>query len=84
MGNAPEGLALVCSAATAAEADLIRQLLKSAGFHVEFVPPDTTGMFGTTGSMHVHVRADEQEEAREFLHELQNSQAVDPDGQSAE
>jgi len=73
--TAPEGLALVCSAPTPSEADLVRQFLQDAGFHVEFVAPVTTGAFGTSGSNHVFVRADEEKEAREFLNQLQEKSA---------
>ena len=65
----PEGLALIYTAPTAPEADLTRQMLGYAGFRVEYVPA-TTGVFGTTGSVHVYVHADEETEAREFLDEL--------------
>ena len=71
--TAPEGLALVCSARTAPEGDLIRQILRDAGFHVEYVPPMTTGLFGTSGSVHVYVHAREQEEACEFLRQLRET-----------
>ena len=67
---APEGLAIVCSAASPAEGDLIRQILRDAGFHVEYVPAVTTGVFGTSGSAHVFVHASEEREAREFLSQL--------------
>lgn len=63
----PEGLALVHMAATTAEADLLRQVLADAGFHPEFVPSHSTGVFGTSGSPYVCVRKDEAGEVREFL-----------------
>jgi hypothetical protein len=72
---APEGLALVCSAPTPSEADLVRQILQDAGFHVEFVPAVNTGAFGTSGSIHVFVRLDQEKEAREFLDQLQEKSA---------
>jgi hypothetical protein len=68
--TAPEGLDLVCSAPSTCEGDWIRQVLQDAGFHVEFVPPVTTGAFGTSGSAHVYVHAAEAKEAREFLVQL--------------
>lgn len=69
----PKGLVLVHSAPSTAEADLIRQYLENAGFHVEYVPPVTTGAFGTTGSVHVYVHVDQEEDAREFLRQLLDS-----------
>ena len=65
--TAPDGLALVHSATNPAEADYLRQVLQGEGFHVEYVPPVTTGIFGTTGSPHIFVAAEEEDEAREFL-----------------
>ena len=67
LATAPKGLALVFSASIPAEADWIRQVLRNAGFHVEYVPPVTTGVFGTSGSAHVYVRADQNQDAREFI-----------------
>ena len=79
--TAPEGLALVCSAPTPSEADLVRQFLRDAGFHVEFVPPVNTGAFGTSGSNHVFVRADEEEDALKFLNQLQQDAAGEEEGE---
>lgn len=70
LSNAPEGLAFVCAASTAAEADLIRQMLRDAGFAVEHVAASATGVFGTTGNANVYVHTDEEKEAREFLSQL--------------
>ena len=70
---APEGLAIVCSAANPAEGDLVRQMLRDAGFHVEYVPAVTTGVFGTSGSAHVFVHASEEREAHEFLSQLRET-----------
>lgn len=70
LSNAPEGLAFVCAAPTAAEADLIRQMLRDAGFTVEHVAASATGVFGTTGNANVYVHAGEEAEAREFLSQL--------------
>jgi DNA-dependent RNA polymerase auxiliary subunit epsilon len=69
--TAPDGLQIVHSASNVCEADWIREMLQDAGFHVEYVPPVTTGAFGTSGSVHIYVRADEAKEAREFLAQLQ-------------
>ena len=67
---APEGLAVVYTARTPSEAELVRQILQKAGFHVEYVPPATTGAFGTSGSVYVYVHAGEKESAQEFLSQL--------------
>ncbi len=69
--TAPEGLALVYTASNSSEADWVRQVLRDAGFHVEFVPSATTGAFGMSGSVHVYVHTEEVKEALEFLRELQ-------------
>jgi len=71
--TAPEGLALVYSAGNPSEADLTRQVLRDAGFHVEYVPSVTTGVFGTTGSAHVYVDACQEKEACEFLRQLRET-----------
>jgi hypothetical protein len=71
--TAPEGLALVCSASTPAEADLIREVLRNAGFPVEYVPAVTTGAFGTTGNVHIYVQAGQEQGAREFLSQLRET-----------
>ena len=68
--TAPEGLALVHSAANPPEAALISQILQNAGFLVEYVPPATTGAFGTSGSRHVYVHANQKQDACEFLSQL--------------
>jgi hypothetical protein len=71
--STPDGLAHVGSAPNPAEAELTRQTLIDAGFHVEYVPSVTTGVFGTTGSVHVYVRASEKNETCEFLRQLQQT-----------
>ena len=68
--TAPKGLVLLHSAQNPSEADLIRQILQDAGFHVEYVPATTTGVFGTSGSVHVYVHTSEREDAHEFLRQL--------------
>lgn len=68
--TAPSGLRLVYSAPTASEAEWLRQMLLQSGFHVEFVPSITSGIFGTTGSVDVYVEAEQAEDAIEFLGEL--------------
>ena len=73
--NAPEGLALVYSAASPPEADWVRQVLLSAEFHVEYVAASTTGVFGTSGNVHVYVHAGQEKEAREFLSQLREKAA---------
>jgi hypothetical protein len=78
--TAPKDLLLIHSAPTPAEADLLRQMLHSAGFHVEYVPPATTGAFGSTGSVHVYVRANEKKDACEFISQLWETPEQEYDG----
>lgn len=77
--KAPRGLSLVYCAATVAEADLMRQVLEEAGFHPEFVPSVTTGVFGTTGSAYVFVPKAETEEVESFLKQYFTSPPIDED-----
>lgn len=63
------GMKLLHSASTAAEADLLRQILAEAGFHMEHVPSASTGVFGTFGNSNIYVRAEEFEDAEQFLRE---------------
>ena len=69
MATEPTGLVLIHSALNPAEADLLRQVLQNEGIRVEYVPPVTTGVFGTTGSPYIYVPADQETEARNFLRE---------------
>ena len=82
INSTPEGMAHVHTAPTPSEADLIRQMLRDAGFHVEYVPPVTTAVFGTSGSNHVFVRADQEKEAREFLNYLQEASLEEQEGET--
>lgn len=68
---APEGLEIVYIARTPSEAELVRQILIKAGFHMEYVPPPLTGALGTSGSVCVYVHAGKKESAQEFLSQLQ-------------
>lgn len=77
--TAPEGLALVFSAPTTVEADLIRQVLQNAGFHVEYVSPVSTGVFGTRGSVHVYVHASQEKDACEFISQLRETTGEEQD-----
>lgn len=65
--EARSGLRLLHMAGTSAEADLLRQVLSGAGFQMEYVPTSSVGVFGTTGSNRVYVRAEEFDEAEAFL-----------------
>ncbi len=68
-GAAPHGLALLHVAGTMAEAEMLRQVLTEAEFHVEYVAGAATGIFGTAGNNSVYVQANEFEHARAFLDE---------------
>lgn len=77
--TAPSGLKLLHSASTASEAELLRQTLLEAGFHVEYVPSKSSGIFGTTGSVDVYVKAEETGEALAFLREWERYQGEVPE-----
>jgi hypothetical protein len=64
---APDGMRWIHTADNAAEADMLRQMLQANGFHVEFVPSATAGVFGTTGSPHIYMPEDEADAASQFL-----------------
>ncbi len=63
----PDGLKLLFTAASSPEAELLRQVLIEAGFHIEFVPSTVTGVFGLTGNTCIYVPAGEYAEAQAFL-----------------
>lgn len=71
--NAPEGLALIYTAANTVEAEMLRQILNEAGFHAEFVPSSFMGIFGAGGNSDIYVAADEAEAAGKFLKEYLES-----------
>jgi hypothetical protein len=63
----PDGLKLLFTATSAAEADLLRQVLVEAEFDVEYVSSTMTGIFGTSGNPCIYVRTGEYGEALAFL-----------------
>lgn len=70
------GLKLLHTANTAAEAEMLRQLLADAGFYVEYVPSASTGMFGTSGSSTIYVRPLEYDDANLFLNQFYSSNSI--------
>jgi len=76
--TAPDGLALIFSAPPRPEADWVRQVLAEGGFHPEYVPSISTGVFGTTGSVHIFVPAEEKARALAFLEELWAAPIIAP------
>ena len=73
--DVPEGLAIAYTAANSAEADMVRQMLQDAGFHVEYVASYRSGVWIAGSSVHVYIHADEVEEARLFLRQLNEKAA---------
>lgn len=65
----PDGLKLLYTALSVAEAEMLSQMLIEAGFHIEFVPSTMTGVFGMTGNHLIYVHANELEKATGFLEE---------------
>lgn len=68
--GAPRGLVLLHVTATTAEADMLRQVLTEAGFHMEYVAGAATGIFGTTGNNSIYVQSAEFDQADAFLKEF--------------
>lgn len=68
-GPAPEGLELLHTAGTAAEAEMLSEVLAEAGFHMEHVASPGMGIFGSVGNSSVYVRSEEFHEAAAFLKE---------------
>lgn len=73
LNTSPQGLRLIHAADHPAEADLLRQVLAEAGFHVEYVPSIGTGVFGTQGNRNVYVHESQADEAAAFLAEYMNA-----------
>lgn len=68
--DTPDGLVYLYSERTSEEAELTRQILREAGFHVEFVPQMWSGIYGQRGSPDIYVRTDEVQEVLGFLKDL--------------
>ncbi len=73
-------LRLLHTANTTAEADMLRQLLIDAGFHIEYVPSASTGIFGTSGSSSIYIQPDQFEDADAFLKQYYSSDLTAPTG----
>ena len=67
----PDGLKMLYSAVSAAEADLLRQILAEAEFHPQFVPSTGTAL-GITGNPCIYVPTGEYSEASAFLNDYFN------------
>lgn len=67
---------LIHTADTSAEADMLRQLLADAGFHIEFVPSASMGIFGTPGNSSIYVKPAEYEDAQAFLNQYYNNNLI--------
>lgn len=67
--TAPQGLKLLYTSSTAAEADMLRQVLEEVGFHPEHVPSANAAVFGMVGNNSVFVPLEEFEQAEAFLKE---------------
>lgn len=67
-GTAPDGYRVLHVAQTGMEADLLRQVLAEEGFEAPYVPSVWTAVAGQIGNNpNVYVRAEQYDEAREFL-----------------
>lgn len=71
----PMGLELLYTADSIPEADMLRQVLIEAGFHVEYVPASAMGVFGVSGSPTLYVPDSELAAAAEFLRDYLNPPA---------
>lgn len=71
----PVGLKALHTAESIPEADLMRQLLIEAGFHVEYVPGTAMGVFGISGSSTLYVPEAEYAAAAEFVRDYLNPPA---------
>jgi hypothetical protein len=65
----PMDLKALYTAGSSPEAEMLRQVLIDAGFHVEYVPSPATGVFGVTGNSTIYVPAGEFDAATQFLGE---------------
>jgi hypothetical protein len=68
-----QGLRLLCTVDTAAEAGWLQQVLVEAGFHQEYIPSTTAGLFGVAGNTSIYVKPEEFDDAAEFLHAYLNA-----------
>ena len=68
----PDGLILLYHASSAAEADLLSQILVEAGYHPEYVPSPLT-MVAITGNASIYIAPGEYTEALDFLREYFNA-----------
>lgn len=71
--TAPSGLQFIHASDTAAEGELLRQVLVNEGFHVEYVPAGRTGAWGAMGDTRIFVPEEEAERAREFVRDYLNA-----------
>jgi hypothetical protein len=77
--SAPRGLKLLHVTSTVAEADLLRQVMTDAGFRMEYVASEATGVFGTSGNSSIYIPEDQYDAANEFLQKYLNSEPLDPE-----
>lgn len=75
----PQGLKLVHTAGTVSEAGWLTQVLRDAGFTMQYVPSASTGIFGTSGNSSIYVIPDEYDEALEFLNQYLAGEAESDD-----
>lgn len=68
-GPVPQGLELLHTTPTVAEAEMLGQVLTQAGFDIGYVPSASTGIFGTMGNNCIYVPAEQHAEAAAFLRE---------------
>lgn len=73
----PDGLRFLHAAATIPEAEMLRQVLTDAGFHIEHVAAAATGAFGINANSSIYVRADQYEEADAFLREFLSAEPIE-------
>ena len=69
----PPELKLLYTASSAAEAEMLSQVLIENGFHIEFVPTEAAGIFGITGNPSIYVQEGEYEQAIQFIGEYFNN-----------
>ncbi len=81
-GMDPGGFRLLHAAPNVAEADMLRQVLIDAGFHMEHIPTANTGVFGTTGNHNIYALNAEYDAADAFLKEFLTADLL-PEDQGA-
>lgn len=88
IGGEPGGVRMIHQALNPAEAEMIRQFLRSEGISVQFVPPVSTGIFGPVGSDCVHVLNEDAEAALalidRYVHGDPSGGAEDPGAEQNE